>query len=115
MLDRDFCEFLEFELCKAFANAENNDIKSLWCDGILLAVTADSYSQKHINDNRQATLKAFIGTDGQSEYDLILKFGNKALSRYARQLDIKHCIPIQHKINWFNIDVEKKKIEIQLD
>jgi len=115
MLDQDFCEFLEYSLCKAFESSDNEAIKGFWCDGVLLPATAGSYSQKSINDNRWISLKAFIGKEGQSEYELILKFGNKALSRYARNLDIKDCIPAQRKINWFDVNIEKRRIEIQLD
>ncbi|MBU8883042.1 hypothetical protein KSK37_08110 [Kaistella sp. DKR-2] len=114
-IDQDFCQFLEYEICKAFEHSDNDQIKGFWCDGILLDQPDSSYSPKYVNDNRQVKLKAFIGKDGQDEYELILKFGNKALSRYARNLDIKKCVPSPDKQNWFNIDTERNKIEIQLD
>ena len=112
MLDQGFCEYLEYEICKAFELSENELIKGFWCDGVLLNQT---YSQKVINDNRQIVLKAFIGKEGQTEYELTLKFGNKALSRFARNLDIKECVPNSDKLNWFTIDTKRNKIEIQLD
>lgn len=115
IIDQDFCEFLEYEICKAFEHSENDQIKGFWCDGVLLNQPDDSYSQKFVNDNRQITLKAFIGKDGQTEYELTLKFGNKALSRYSRNLDIKECLPNPEKQNWFEIDTKLNKIEIQLD
>lgn len=115
IIDRDFCEFLEYKICKAFEHSDNDQIKGFWCDGILLNQPDSSYSKKYVNDNRQIKLKAFIGKDGQTEYELTLKFGNKALSRYARNLDIKECMPTPGKQNWFDIDIKRKKIEIQLD
>lgn len=115
MLDQDFCEFLEYEICKAIEFSDNDQIKGFWCDGILLNQPDSFYSQKFVNDNRQVILKAFIGKDGQTEYELILKFGNKALSRFARNLDIKECVPNPDKQNWFDIDTKLNKIEIQLD
>src|SRR5688500_11621903 len=115
MLDQDFCEFLEYEICKAFEHSDNEEIKGFWCDGVLLTEPDKYYSQKSINDNRQAILKAFIGKDGQTEYELMLKFGNKALSRYARNLDIKECVLNPNKPNWFDIDIKQNKIKIQLD
>lgn len=115
MLDQDFCEYLEYEICKAFKHSDNDQIKGFWCDGILLNETDSSDSHKFVNDHKQVMLKAFIGKDGQTEYELTLKFGNKALSRYARNLDIKECIPDLDKQNWFTIDIEQKKIELQLD
>lgn len=93
MLDQDFCEFLEYEICRAFKHLDNQQIKGFWCVGALLNQSDNSYSQKIINDNRQVILKAFIRKDRQTEYNLTLKFGNKALSRFVRNLDIKECVP----------------------
>jgi hypothetical protein len=115
IINQDFCEFLEYEICKAFEFSDNDQIKGFWCDGILLNQPDSSYSPKFVNDNRQVKLKAFIGKDGQTEYELTLKFGNKALSRYARNLDIKECVPSPDKLNWIDIDTKRNKIEIQLD
>ena len=115
MIDRDFCEFLEYEICKAFEHSDNDEIKGFWCDGVLTDQPDSYYSQKFVNDNREVKLKAFIGKDGQTEYELNLKFGNKSLSRYARNLDIKECVPNPDKQNWFDIDTKRYKIEIQLD
>jgi hypothetical protein len=115
MLDQDFCEFLEFKICKVFEHIDNEQIKGFWCDGVLLDQPDNAYSQKIVNDNRQVKLKAFIGKDGQTEYELTLRFGNRALSRYARNLDIKECVPNLDKQNWFDIDTKRNKIEIQLD
>jgi hypothetical protein len=115
IIDQEFCEFLEYEICKAFEHSDNDQIKGFWCDGILLNQPGSSYSPKYVNDNRQVKLKAFIGKDGQTEYELTLKFGDKALSRYTRDLDIKECVPSPDKQNWFDIDTKRNKIEIQLD
>lgn len=48
-----------------------------------------------VNDKRHITLKAFIskGKQREGEYALLLHFGPKALSRYARELGILECIP----------------------
>jgi len=78
----------------------------------LLSEPEKFYSPKFVNDNRQVKLKAFIGIDVQSEYKLIFEFGIKALSRYARNLDIK-CVPNPESSNWFNIDTKLNKNEIQ--
>lgn len=115
MLDQDFCEFLEYGICKALKHADNEEIKGFWCDGVLLSEPDIYYSQKFVNDNRELKLKAFIGKDGQSVYELTLKLGNKALSRFAGNLDIKECVPGPGKQNWFDIDTRRNKIEITLD
>lgn len=113
--DQDFCEFLEYEICKAFEHSDDDQLKGFWCDGVAFCLPDHYYSQKFVIDNRQITLKAFIGIDGQTEYELTLKFGNKALSRFARNIDIKDCVPSTDKNRWFKIDTKHNKIEMQLD
>ncbi|MCS3801677.1 hypothetical protein [Niastella sp. OAS944] len=115
MLDQNFCEALEHKVSEALAHLADKKLNGLWCDGILLSEPDSHYSQKFINDNRQTKLKAYVGYDGQTSYILILKFGPKALSRYARNLDILLSIPSTDLDNWFFIDVDSKTIEIQLD
>jgi hypothetical protein len=115
MIDQDFCVFLEVEICKAFEHFNIEDAKGFWCDGVLLSQPNSYYSQKFVNDRREIQLKAFIGKDGQSEYEVTLRFGKKSLSRYARNLSIKECVPSSYNTNWFNIDTKKNKLVIQLD
>ena len=115
MIDREFCTFLEYEICTALEYSDNDQLKGFWCDGVLLDQPDSYYSPKFVNDNRYVILKAFIGKTGQTEYELTLKFGNKALSRYLRNLDIKECVPNPAKQNWFDIDTKRKQIEIQLE
>jgi hypothetical protein len=115
MLDKDFCEFLEYEICKAFKHSDNEEIKGFWCDGVLLYQPDNFYSQKFVNENKQIILKAFIGKDGQTQYELTLKFGDKALSLFAKNISIKECVPNPNKPKWFDIDTQRNKIEIQLD
>ena len=97
-----------------FENLDDESVKGFWCDGVLLSEADKSYSQKFVNDNRQIKLKAFVGKDGQVLYNLTLKFGKKALSRFARNLDIVECIPLAEVQDWVSIDSSKKEIEIQL-
>jgi hypothetical protein len=115
MIDTSFCEFLEYEICKALETFDHEEVNQFWCDGVLMSEPEYSYSQKKVNDNRQLRFKAFVGRDGQQEYELILKFGKKALSRFARNLDISGCFLNPGKKDWFIIDTTLNKIEIQLD
>jgi ATP phosphoribosyltransferase regulatory subunit HisZ len=103
MLDQDFCDYLEFQICKAFKHSADDKIEE------------NAYLLEYIKDKKQITLKAFIGKDGQTEYELTLRFGKKALSRYAKNLDLKECIPNPEKQDWFYIDIDHTNIEIQLD
>jgi hypothetical protein len=115
MLDQNFCERLEYRICNALENINAGEIKGFWCDGVLLSEPDQYYTEKFINDNRQVKMQAFIGKDGQTVYSLTLKFGTKALSRFARHLDILECIPQTNFETWFKIDTSKKEIEVQLD
>jgi hypothetical protein len=115
MFDQDFCDFLEYQICKAFEHSDNEEIKGFWGDGVCLNEAETSYTQQAIIDKGQITLKAFIGKDGQDEYDLTLKFGSKALRRFARNQDIKDCVPNPEKSNWFDIDTKQNKMWIQLE
>ena len=92
MLDQDFCETLEYRICDALENIKDERVKGFWCDGVLLSEPDNYYSQKFINDSRRTKLKAYVGKSGQDVYSLTLKFGNKALSRYAKNLDMTECI-----------------------
>lgn len=57
---------------------------------------------------------AYIGKTGQDEYKLVIKFGQKALSRYASDLDITETIPAAEEKDGYTIDIDNKQIEIQL-
>lgn len=114
MLDNEFCYFLEYRICDLLENSNDDRLKGFWCDGVYLPLFENNYSQKYVNDNRQIILKAHIGKDGQQEYKLTMNFGPKALSKYARNLDIKECVPNPDSENCFAIDIEKLKMELQL-
>lgn len=114
MLDKDFCTELEYKISKAFSNSGDGPIKYLWCDGVMLPTSDKEISRKHVNDVREVIMSAFIGSDGQSHFTIILKFGNKSLSRYARGLDIKECIPGPTTEGWYEVDIAKKTVTIYL-
>ncbi len=114
MLYREFCDFLEYRICDLLVNSNDDRVKGFWCDGVLVPLSENYYSQKYVNDHRQVILKAHIGKDGQQEYDLTMNFGTKSLSKYAKNLDIQECVPNPDSENCFTIDTEKFKMELQL-
>ncbi|MFI5131053.1 MAG: hypothetical protein ACHQFX_13720 [Chitinophagales bacterium] len=114
MLDDDFCNFLEYQLTSAFENSDDKTLRGFWCDGIVLPSNENEFSKKSINDNRQVVAMAYLGKTGQEKYQLIIKFGKKALSRFARDLDIKDCVPDPETDDWYKVDTENKQIAIQL-
>jgi len=114
MLDKEFCDFLESKLEEVFVNSPDKKINHFWCDGILLPPIEKYCSKKFVNDNRKiGMLKVFAGLTGQDEYELTMNFGSKALSRYARDIDISECWQ-EMESNWLEVDIENKKITIQL-
>lgn len=114
MLDQNFCDYLEYELSQAFSYSTDHIVKKFWCDGILLPSSENDISKKNINDKREVLTTGFVGFDGQERYNVILKFGNKALSRYARDLDIKECIPDTTTSDWYYVDTTQKTLTIRL-
>ena len=72
MLDDNFFNKLEWEIIpNALEEIANPDNWGFWCDGVIIPNGSDC-SKKFINDNRHVYLKAWVGKDGQTEYDLIL-------------------------------------------
>lgn len=115
MLTDNFFNKLEREVIpNALEKIATPDTKGFWCDGLTTVVSDIYYTKKSVNDNRYVPLLAYIGKDGQTKYEVILHFGPKALSRYTRDLSITDCIPDTNASEWFTIDVQQKKIELQL-
>jgi hypothetical protein len=115
MLDQDFCDFLEYEITKVLSNSEDERIRNFWCDGVLLPVSENEYSKKSINDKRHVIMTVFTGQTGQDEYELTLRFGSKALSRYARDLRLEECVQNPENNSWLDIDPTNKKMVVQLE
>ena len=114
MINEEFCNILEFKLSKAILNSTKEDIKGFWCDGVSMSKPENFYSRKYINDNRKTILTSYLGKGGQTDYLMTLIFGAKALSRYARNLDIIECIPSEVSDEWFKNDEQNKSIEVNL-
>lgn len=114
MVDTEFCEYLENRISKALANSRDDKLRQFWCDGVLLPTFEGEYAEKFVNDKRKIALMVYAGITGQDKYELTLHFGNKALSRYSRGLDIFECVPNTEDENWFSIDTENFTMEIQL-
>jgi hypothetical protein len=114
MLDQHFCEFLEYELTKAFSISVDVSLRNFWCDGILLPHAEKDLSKKNVNAKKYLSMTAFSGETGQDKYELILNFGPKSLSRYARGLDIRECIPHPDDTHWVEVDRKNKTITVKL-
>ncbi len=108
--NENFCAFLESHLCKTFKNSEDKEIRRLWCDGVVCS----QVSKKHVNNNRRIQTMAWIGQDGQTEYELTIEFGKYSLRRYARGTEMIDTVPNSDTMDWIELDIEKKTIMINL-
>jgi len=112
--NEDFCSFLEYHLTATFQNSNDRNISSLWCDGILPSLIIKQISKKSVNDARKIITKAFIGKDGQTEFEMTIFFGKYSLRRYSKGTSLEDCVPENDSMDWVNIDLEKRTIELQL-
>ena len=110
--NKGFCAVLEYRL--DFSQFENENIRSLWCDGIdHLPIDPKSLSTSNLKQNAFIKTKAWIGKDGQDEYEMAIHFGPEALSSYINRKDLTACIPESASDEWIKINPERKQIEIK--
>lgn len=112
--DQDFCIYLEYHLSKAFKYFEDDQIKDFWCDGIAMPFVEGQLTAKSINDTRKIKTNGWIGVDGQGVYEITISFGPKSLSRYARGLDLRECVPSEESLDWITLLADENKIELRL-
>lgn len=108
--NKEFCLHLEYALGETFEKSNNPEIKGFWCDGVV----HKRINKKKINEERIIETTAWIGKDGQSEYEMKIHLGKKSLQRFAKGTPMIDCIPGSESIDWIEIDPTKKRIEIQL-
>lgn len=110
-----FCSHLEYHLGQTFEISDRQDLSGFWCDGISWSPTPDNQlTKKSVKDTRQIVTTAWIGKDGQDEYEMTIRFGQSALSRYSKGAEMVDCIPGSGSVDWINIEPENKRIEIRL-
>lgn len=105
-----FCLDLGYHLTSTFFNSPDNLIKRLWCDGII----GGYFSKKKVNDEREINTIAWIGEGGNNKFQMKIKLGKYALRRYAKGAAMVDCIPSADSMEWINLDMIHKKIEVQL-
>jgi len=110
----DFCSILEWSL--DFKNTGYEDAEYFWCDGIShLPKNTDSLLYENIEKYREIITKAWIGNDGQSIYEMIIKLGDLSVENYKNHKSLIDCIPTHsEKPNWIVLDIGNRKIEVQL-
>lgn len=115
MIDNDFCTKLERYIQRGLYAHPDKRLNTITTDGIVFDVGDISIRKKFVNDNRYAILRLYAITGGCEIYDLILLFGNKATSRYARGLHLMHCIPAEFNEDSMRVDKEKREIVVRLE
>ena len=116
VFNEEFCTKLEFRICRELEKSEDLELKGFWCDGISWFPNENQLTKKHVNDKRKLETKAWIGKTGQTEFKAIIHFGKKALSKYAKEIELTECIPdLESKAEWIQIDLRTKTVEIKLD
>jgi hypothetical protein len=114
LFNQEFCDYLEFHLSGAFEYHEDDQINDFWCDGIAMPSIDGQLHPKSVNDTRKIIIDAWVGPDGQQKYEMTISFGPNALSRYARGLDLRECVPSKDTQGWITLDQDEKKIELRL-
>jgi len=110
-----FRSLLEFHLCDAFGDLQDNILKYFWCDGISEPAINEQFRSRNITSIKQIITKAWIGPDGNGRYDMIIKLGRCSRRRALRGLNLKECLPDGEFEDWVEIDTENCLITIQLN
>jgi hypothetical protein len=102
IFEHDFCNFLEYRICKFFNESNSEHTKGFWCDGVIFETMID----------KTAIFTAFAGKNGQVKYKLNLHFGETSLSLIAKKSDIQSCIPASFCADAFTVDTNRKQINL---
>lgn len=113
--NEDFCVQLEYHLTRTFGNSEDEKIKRFWCDGVLMPFIESQLTKKSVNDTRKIVTKAWLGYDGQGDFEMTINFGQYSLRRYAKGFELTGCLPSENSMDWITLDIERKTIELQLN
>lgn len=114
IFDQAFCWFLANRITEAFAKTVGWQYVDYWCDGVGMPPIDSQLNRKSVNDTRKMETVAWTGRGGNTAYQMTIKFGRKALSRYARSLRLEECVPDGDTLDWITIDDESRTIEIRL-
>ncbi len=118
--NEDFCVHLEFHLCGTFEHSEDEELSRFWCDGIFWApfyndnVNRDYLKFERVSETNTIETTACLGISGQDYYRMTLRLGKQALDNYGKGLSLIDCIPGSDSLEWIDIDIENKTIELRL-
>lgn len=111
--NQEFCTHLEYKL--DFDHLGNDELRGFWCDGIdHIPRDITSLSKKNIEKKKRVNTKAWIGKDGQAEYEMEIIFGDESIAKYQKNAPLADCIPENNSKDWISIEPQKKWIQIRL-
>lgn len=110
---QDFCNYLEYHLSSTFRHSSDKKDIFFWCDGILMP-DEQQLSFEIIKNKSEVVTDAWLGYDGQEKYKMVIKLGPCALSNYEKGQSLIECVPDERSLDWVNLDVDNKKIELHL-
>lgn len=121
MVDRAFCDRLEYAISNALSASDEVDLRRCWCDGILLPDNETDYSSAQILKEKEMVLKAWIDEGrikgeqrGQFLYDMRLSFGDNSLRSLKTGDRLEECIPDSKADLWIVLERENRTIEVTL-
>lgn len=111
----DFRSTLEFHLGVAFANLDNDELSTFWCDGIYEPLIFEHFNSGNITSINKLITWAWIGPSARDQYVMTIKLGRRSRRRALKGLDLNSCLPDVNSFSWVYIDVANQLITIQLD
>jgi hypothetical protein len=112
--NEEFCSYLEYHLTRTFAKADDRTINRIWCDGIAVPFTDSQISKPNVNHTQCVITKAWIGYDGQQEYEMTIKLGSKALHCYNNNVPLIESLPSDDSMSWVRLDIDERTITLDL-
>ena len=113
MISIKFCQILEHKISRAFANDNDVEFKSFWCDGISNPENEINFNSEYVKQKSELELRAWFGKTGQEVYKLILKLGENSKNQILNNLEIINCIPEPNE-NWIELNEDRKTLIINL-
>jgi hypothetical protein len=112
--NENFCAQLEYHLTRTFGKSKDKKMNGFWCDGVAMPFIESQLTKKSVNDTRRIVTKAWLGYDGQGEFEMIINFGRHSLKRYAKGSGLEDCLPGEESMDWITLDIDRKTIELCL-
>lgn len=113
--DKEFCSNLEYRLSASFKYSEDSRLKYFWCDGVdHEPYPIEQLGIRTITQTKKIVTRAWIGKDGQDIYEITIHFNESALVNYANGALLVNNLPKEEDTDWWNIDIEKRTIEVYL-